>query len=527
MKILDILKRLDEQKKYYESLGMVKEMAEVESVQSKLKQYIDVNVLSKRDAAEEWEIAGSDISGYIDKIIHLLSIIGTKTKEELEEYYDVNKLKTIYYLIHNSNLELNAIAAGMRKANVGYMPRYHKTHKDKKTGQAKLLKPEEQNVDLYHTLMNYLYYEKGEYVPELSNFFQSVDETENGIKKDKFLHLSDVIGKESYYEDLYDIFAKTGLSKDLLRDIAKMRGSASITRGNFEFLFTLLFDNARFGTLEVNEDGDENKGDIIIDKRAIEIKVDTGSGGGRIGGQKGFNSVEAVVSSYQKELEQFARDIIEQIGSQIPKDSDDNLVMKFESAIGAYVNGNIQMGINQTTSYEGKYRLADQVLLSIVKTVYDVIGTPDVTLQLELKNRVMKVYSSIWKALVPNTKVQDLMQATIDHYVDQRSIDVMLNEGFIISNDKFDEFSQLMCLIELAEYAALEKFHYIFVIKTDKNLDNAQMTVLSNQEIQEMAAEAPAGEATFEKWATKHIRFKLPQTYGAASRAIRPDISLA
>lgn len=527
MKILDVLKKLDEQKKYFDSLGMVKEMAEVESIQSKLKKYIDVNVLSKRDASEEWEIAGSDISGYIDKIIHLLSVIGTKTKEELEEYYDVNKLKTIYYLIHNSNLELNAIAAGMRKANVGYMPRYHKTQKDKITGKAKQLKPEEQNVDLYHILMNYLSYEKGEYVHELSEFFQSAENVENGVKNPKFLRLSDVIGDDSYYEDLYSIFAKTGLSKDLLRDIAKMRGSASITRGNFEFLFTLLFDNARFGALEVNEDGDENKGDIIIDERAVEIKVDTGSGGGRIGGQKGFNSVEAVVGSYQKELEQFASDILKQIGSQIPKDSDDNLAMNFESAIGAYVNGNIQMGINQTTSYEGKYRLADQVLLSIVKAVYDVVGTPDVTLQLELKNRVMKVYSSIWKALVPNTNVQDLMQATIDHYVEQRSIDDMLNEGFIIPKDKFDEFSQLMCLIELAEYAALEKFHYIFVIKTDKNLNNAQMTVLSNEKIQEMATAAPEGDATYAELANTHIRFKLPQTYGAASRAIRPDISLA
>ena len=221
MKILDILKRIDEQKKFFDSLSMLKEMAEVESIQNKLKKYIDVNVLSKRDASEEWEIAGSDISGYIDKIIHLLSVIGTKTKEELEEYYDVNKLKTIYYLIHNSNLELNAIADGMRKANVGYMPRYHKTQKDKKTGLAKQLKPEEQNVDLYHILMNYLYYEKGEYVHELSEFFQSAEKTEDGVKNSKFLRLSDVVGKELYNEDLYSIFDKTGLPKDLLREDRK------------------------------------------------------------------------------------------------------------------------------------------------------------------------------------------------------------------------------------------------------------------------------------------------------------------
>lgn len=524
MKILDVLKKLDVQKKYFESLGMVKEMAEVESVQSKLKKYVDVNVLSKRDAAEQWEVAGADISGYIDKIIYLLSIIATKTKEELEEYYDVNKLKTIYYLIHNSNLELNAIAAGMRKANVGYMPRYHKTHKDKKTGLPKALKPDEQNIDLYHILMNYLSYEKGEYVHALSEFYQSADGSEE--KPSKFLQLSDIVGGNSFYADLYDIFAKTGLPKPLLKDIAKMRGSASVTRGNFEFLFTLLFKEGRFGALEVTEDGEENKGDIIIDNHTIEIKVDTGSGGGRIGGQKGFNSVEAVVGIYQNELKTFATEVMEQIGSQIPPDAND-LMIEFEKVVGPCMNGNIQMGINQATSYGSKYRLADQVLLSIVQAVYDVIGTPNPKLETELKDGVMRVYSSIWKALVPNEKTQALMEATINHYIAQRSINDMLKDGTIIPADKFDAFSQLMCLIELGEYARLENFHYIFVIQTDKNLEAAQMAILSNQEIQNLAARAPEGDATYAELAKSHIRFKLPQTYGAASRAIRPDISLA
>lgn len=520
MKIFDILKKLDEQKKYYESIGMVKEMAEVESVQNELKKYIDVNVLSKRDASEEWEIAGSDISGYIDKIIHLLSIIGTKTKEELEDYYDVNKLKTIYYLIHNSNLELNAIADGMRKANVGYMPRYHKTQKDKKTGQAKLLKPEEQNVDLYHILMNYLSYEKGEYVHELSDFYQTY-----GTDSSRFLKLSDIQSDFRFYDDIYKVFEKTQLPKDLLKDIAQMRGSASITRGNFEFLFTLLFENGRFGTLETSADGDENKGDIIIDNHAIEVKVDTGSGGGRIGGQKGFNSVEAVVSSYQPVLSNFAKEVMEQIGSQIPEDNND-LMMAFESVVGPYLNGSIQLGINQTTSYEGKYRLADEVLLSIVQGVYDVIGSPNPKQQQWLHDGIVKVYSSIWKALVPNAEVQNSMEKTIKLFLQGRSLNDMLQDGAIIAPAEFDAFSQLMCLIELAEYANLEKFHYIFVIKTDKGLNDGQMTVLSNQEIQNMAKAATASKDAYMALERTHIRFKLPQTYGAASRAIRPDISL-
>lgn len=521
MKIFDILKKLDEQKKFYESLGMVKEMAEIENVENKLKKYINVNVLSKRDASEHWEIAGSNIQEYVDKIIRLLSIIGTKTKAELEEYYDVNKLKTIYYLIHNSNLELNAIADGMRKANVGYIPRYHKTHKDKATGAPKLLKPEEQNIDLYHILMNYLSYEKGEYVHELSDFYQTY-----GTENSRFLKLSDIQGDFRFYEDIYEIFDKTQLPKDLLKDIAKMRGSASVTRGNFEFLFTLLFEKGRFGVLNVSEDEEENKGDIIIDDHAIEVKVDTGSGGGRIGGQKGFNSVEAVVSIYQKALSDFASEVMKQFGSQIPEDNND-LMMAFESVLGPIINGNIQVGINQTTSYEGKYRLADEVLLSIVQAVYDVIGTPNPKQQQWLEENVLNVYSCIWKALVPNSQVQSAMESVIKNHLIGRSINDMLHDGAIISPAEFDAFSQLMCLIELAEYANLEKFHYIFVIKTDKNLDGGQMTVLSNQEIQNMAKLATSSKDAYSQLAKTHIRFKLPQTYGAASRAIRPDISLA
>jgi hypothetical protein len=53
------------------------------------------------------------------------------------------------------------------------------------------------------------------------------------------------------------------------------------------------------------------------------------------------------------------------------------------------------------------------------------------------------------------------------------------------------------------------------------------MTVLSNQEIQNMAKLATPSKDAYSQLAKTHIRFKLPQTYGAASRAIRPDISLA
>ena len=49
MKIFEVLKKLDEQKKYYESRGMVTEAATVEETKNYLTKYIHTEVISKKE----------------------------------------------------------------------------------------------------------------------------------------------------------------------------------------------------------------------------------------------------------------------------------------------------------------------------------------------------------------------------------------------------------------------------------------------------------------------------------------------
>lgn len=529
MKILEILNKIAQHQKHLEKKGMLKEAAEIEETKNKLISYVNSEVLSKRDANEQWEVAGNDISSYIEKIISLLSVIGTKSREELEEYYDTNKLKTIYYLIHNSNLMLNGIAQGMRDSNIGYLPRYHSTHKDKKTGLPKRLeKDDEQNTDLYHLLMSYLSYEKGQYVQELFNFFSPDKENK---KKDRRISVDAILRDAVHYNDLYSVL-NVNLPKELLVDIAQMRGSAGITRGNFEFLFTLLFEGGKFGKLPVDANGEENGGDIILNNKAIEIKVDTGSGGGRIGGQKGFTAVESVVGSYIPKVMEFAKYMLELVNEQAGDDEDTNAsAAEFEGTVTPYIKGTIQFGINQNTAYKGKYELIDTALLKIVSSAKNILGsfTPEQTNK--ILNDITTIYSSIWLSLIPTKNGKETLThkrmrniIAINVPTTENGLEDLLNRGTIIPKEYFYDFSQAMCFVELAEYAAQEKFHYIFVIKTDSSLQNASMSILSNNAIQKAANSFDGIRDIISK---TNIKFGLPSTYGAASRAIRPDITLA
>ena len=141
MKIFQVLKRLDEQKKYYESIGRPEEASVVEETKKYLTKYIKTEVISRREVIDEWNGGGSDVSEFIEKIITLLSHVAALPKEEIEQTYNVQNLKTIYYLIHNSNLEMNRIIDGMKGSQIGQLTRFGK--------KGNVLKGElEQNMDL-------------------------------------------------------------------------------------------------------------------------------------------------------------------------------------------------------------------------------------------------------------------------------------------------------------------------------------------------------------------------------------------
>ena len=168
MKIYNILKKLDEQKKYYESRGMLVEAATVEETKNHLTNYINTQVVSKKEVSQAWDGGGSNISDFIEKIITLLSQVATLPKEEIEQTYNVQNLKTIYYLIHNSNLEMNRIIDGMKGSQIGQLTRFGK--------KGNVLKGElGQNMDLYTELKSMLLYENGDWVKPLAEFYENFE----------------------------------------------------------------------------------------------------------------------------------------------------------------------------------------------------------------------------------------------------------------------------------------------------------------------------------------------------------------
>lgn len=527
MKIFEVLKKLDEQKKYYESLDMIKETVETEKIKNKLSQFVNSEVLSKRDANKQWEIAGNNINEYIDKIISLLSLIASKSREELEEFYDTNKLKTIYYLIHNSNLKLNGIAEGMHKSKVGYIPQYHSRNKIKGTNQSVRLKDEEANTDLYHLLMNYLLYERSDLVEGLYEFFVNPS-----YKLSPSLIEHDFKVYNNIYTELFNSIPSNIFPEDLYKAIANMHGNASITRSNFEFLFTLLFDGGKFEKMPSEKEilklqtagKDYNRGDIKIGNKAIEIKVDTGSGGGRIGRQPGFNDAEGIMSEYQaavKDLIKFVKDTFE---SQIPTDAigvKDN----FELIIQKYSSDNLQLNL---VPREGKWESYDNALLQIARAVQKII--PDLRMVdsgIKLTEKIKEVYIKGWQSLILNKKFQTSVKSIITSFLEGRSITDMLNDGFIINPDNFQIMGQAIAFLELSFYAAEKRFNYIFVIKCDKSFNSPKMMILSNNKIQLVAKEISEGNfQSLNEILKNGLLFDLPATYKTASRAVRPAITL-
>ena len=150
MKIVKILKKLDEQKKYYESWGKINEATALENTTKKIKEHIDREILSKKEAKMAWANTDSDVSGYLDKIIQLVAQLSSLSKEEIEEDYDVEKIKKIYYLIHNTNRRLMKISDGFSSSAIDNLGK---------------------NSDLYRFLRDYIQFIKPESLSEFEAFY--------------------------------------------------------------------------------------------------------------------------------------------------------------------------------------------------------------------------------------------------------------------------------------------------------------------------------------------------------------------
>ena len=507
MKIYNILKKLDEQKKYYESRGMLVEAATVEETKNHLTNYINTQVVSKKEVSKAWDGGGSNVSDFIEKIITLLSQVATLPKEEIEQTYNVQNLKTIYYLIHNSNLEMNRIIEGMKASQIGQLTRFGK--------KGNVLKGElGQNMDLYTELKSMLLYENGDWVKPLAEFYENFEA--------RSIKLDTLAGDIKRIDDLFSVFESTGLPMECIKRIAATTGSQTPNRGRFETLFALLCKGGKFKvTAKTSGYDDKESGDVIIANKGIELKVNAGAGGGRVGGQKGYNSVEAIKKAYKTEMVKFAKNIIKTFGSQIPKDNSD-LAVQFEQLVGTYTTGNLELSLDLTKGARGEgVKTIDEVISNICNAIISVIGTPDPKTEIAVKKAALDFYKSIWCNSTVEDKVNSGIAKLIDDYTANRSITDFAKEGRVLAEADYTGFTQQACAKLFAYYAILEPFDYIFIINSDKNLENAKMLVLSNDMVRRL------GNASAEEIAATGLYFKeLGQMYGAPARKVRPSIDI-
>lgn len=510
MKIFEVLKKLDEQKKYYESLGMVREAATVEETKNHLTNYIHTEVISKKEVAKEWDGGGASISDFIEKIITLLSQVSVLPKEEIEQTYNVQSLKTIYYLIHNSNLEMNRIIDGMKSSSIGELPKYGSSGKRLKNDLS-------QNMDLYSELKSILLYENGDWVKPLAEFYDNFEA--------RSIKIDSLVGDVKRIDNLFEIFESTGLPMDCIKRLAATTGSQTPNRGRFETLFALLCKGGKFKIKAKNayrEDGsamnDLESGDIIIANKGIELKVNAGSGGGRVGGQKGYNSVEAIKKAYQTQMKNFANFAFKSFANQIPQDNIE-LSQQFAEMVSPYTDGKLELSLDLTK--ESSVPTIDSVIQKICGAIIAVIGQPDPKTEIALKKEIASFYKSIWCNSTVNDKVNSRIAKLIDDYLISRSVNDIVSEGRVLAESDYPGFTQQACAALFAYYADLEPFDYIFIVNTDKDLKNAKMLTLSNATVKKLGTASP------EEIAAAGLYFKeLSQMYGAPARKVRPSIDI-
>ena len=525
MKILEILNKIAQQQKALkESNKIPSSVDKSEVVKSKLNDVV-AEVISKRDVEEQWNIATNDIGSFVQPIIDFLSLILTKSMEEVNEQYDTDALKRIFYNTFNSNLQLRKIAEGLMDCNVGYK-RAYRTVKGKTVENKS--KTQKFNADLYDELMRHLTSDQAHLVGELCNFFENYEE--------QCLKLENYVGDLVIYNDLYsEVFANTGLSKELIDTISLMKGKTQPARGAFEFISTIVFKNGKFTPSKdkaKDENDNESKGDIEIDGNNIEVKADTGNGGGRIGGGQGFSNVEYVIGEYQKTIQSLLKTIkniyFKQSQSGTPESQ-----QTFQMLLDKYPD-NIILKLVQSSSEKGSDAPSlDNVLMDIVGVLAQSgvdLNSPDANVDKSKKNKslrglIVDAYRSVWASLIPDKVAVDKFNKVIDMYINGRNLNTMLEQMSIVDPAEYNNFIQSMCFIELDYYASKENFQYIFIIKTRANSN--KMVIIKNEYIHTLAAGILSNKTTINEILKNGIKFSPPSTLPSAERGIRPAISLA
>lgn len=537
MKIFEVLNNI---KKYKALLENTNTDAAKKDIAASVEKHKDSKALSKTEMTEKWNnaLASQDaFEKFVNDSINLLANLLTVPINELFETYDANNLKTMFWLMHNANYKLNAVIERMKQTNIGKLQGYDKKG-NKKTQDKDGFYDEEgkfdANTDLFDLIKSLFFYKNGEWVDAFYNFYS------NG----NYLELNDLL-KIKATDNLFDTLLKTGLPAECIIELASIQGSKTPNRGKFETLLVLLSKNGRFQAGKdntYNELGNlyknELKGDIIINGVPIEVKTDMGAGGGRVGGQGGFNAIAGIRNSYLSGLKKFLEFYKTTFHSQIPSEDD---VASKEPEEADVINklredSNSKLALyskckNMSLKPNTKYTFIDTIISDICKLIIGIVGDVDKIPEVSknIKDEIINFYSSIWccNAAEEGGKPSGANAAIKGLIIDIVNSNTILNiaeSGLVIPDHLFNDFAQMACACMLGHYASIEEFEYMFIISTtpgDLKIPKARMKVL-NRETLEGFIRNPASVLSSDIYFSD-----LPTTYGKnPARATRPMLTL-
>ena len=516
MKIFEILNNIEKYKGVYNSLNEMVSGETPDTIKQKLSS-VTSEIISKRDARDDWKVAGADISTYVNKIIELLSVLLTKSRDEIEEYYDINHLTNIYYYANNLNLEIRNISDKLLHLGVGKKDKFHATRKDKKGNPLKVT-PETFNIDLYNQIID-LFNRAPVLAHELSEFFLAIS-NKDAASPYKQLNLDSIMTSDPYVvNDAYkNIFSKTGLSAAIIEELGKIKGSKQPSRGAFEMLLAILFEGGRVPL--------DEKGDLIVNNYKVEVKADI-DGAARIGGGQGFNNVEYVIKNYQKVISQLVTEIEKQYISQIPKNNDNlqNEWLDIKANTLAINESNECSFIgNIVASKKSSYPNLDEVYFILLSFIKKIVGNLNNVVN-ELHPLIISSYKQIWTSLTNDKSVNDLIINLIDLHTSGRTLDAIMTEHSVIPKATYNNFVSAVCFIELGYYAQHDGFDYLFIVKYKAR--SKKVAIISKERLLEYANECGKSIAAIEKiLSLTQIKFVPPASYPSAERAIKPGLTL-
>lgn len=540
MKIFEVLNNIEKYKALLENTNTV---AATKDIAATVEKHKDSEALSKTEMTEKWNnaLASQDaFEQFVNDSINLLANLVTVPINELFETYDANNLKTMFWLMHNANYKLNAVIERMKQTNIGKLQGYDSRGNKKKKDKGGFYDEEgkfDANTDLFDLIKSLFFYKNGEWVDAFYNFYNS----------GSYLELSELL-KLKATDNLFDTLLKTGLPAECIIELASVQGSKTPNRGKFETLLVLLSKNGRFQAGKdntYNESGnlyrDELKGDIIIDGIPIEVKTDMGAGGGRVGGQGGFNAIAGIRSSYLSGLKKFLEFYKTSFHSQIPSEEEVARLASKEPEKAEAINklredSNSKLALyskckNISLKPNTKYTFIDTIISDICKLIIGIVGDVDKIPEVStnIKDEIINFYSSIWCCNAAEqggkqTGANAAIKGLIKDIVNSNTILNMAESGLVIPDHLFNDFAQMACGCMLGHYASIEEFKYMFIIKTtpeDLKIPKARMVVLDRATLEGFIS-TPASVLS------SNIYFsELPTTYGEnPARATRPMLTL-